>query len=218
MAKYIFIGDIHGKVDQVERALAMEGQKIFVGDFIDSFDKTPAEHSKCYSLVLEAIDKGEAQAIFGNHELSYLPVVGGRHRCPGWDYARKQVVEQYKDQIMTKFKPYVLLDESFLVTHAGLTKQIWDKYNLETGKIGQFLAEGWANNNWRDPIHWIGWFRGGRDTTGGIFWCDWNAEFTPVPGLTQVFGHTAGKGIRQIEQSFCIDCLDRESTFLEMDL
>lgn len=55
---------------------------------------------------------------------------------------------------------------------------------------------------------------------GGLFWCDFRQEFEPVPGLTQVFGHTASGGdtIRRVADSYCIDCLDRSKEFLELEL
>lgn len=211
--KHTFIGDIHGKVEQVERALAKDGKKIFVGDFMDSWDRPWQSHSKCLELVLEAINKGEAEAIYGNHELSYLYP---HHKCSGWDAKRSLVMAQFKDQIEQLFKPYILLSPEFLVTHAGLTSQLWAKKHLTRENLEQRLIEAWPKMS--SFVHQIGHYRGGISGVGGIFWCDFSMEFNPIPELTQVFGHTAGDGIRQKGNSFCIDCLDKEDSFLEMDL
>lgn len=43
-------------------------------------------------------------------------------------------------------------------------------------------------------------------------------EFEAIPGLTQVFGHTRGNGIRQEGENFCIDCLDGKMEFLEIEI
>jgi len=60
------------------------------------------------------------------------------------------------------------------------------------------------------------------NTVGGIFWCDFNAEFEPIEGLNQIFGHTAGKNIRvrhtETSKNFCIDCLDHKHQFLETEI
>lgn len=213
--KYTFIGDIHGKVEQVERALALEGTKIFVGDFQDSFEYPPEAHAKCFDLVLDAIDTGEVEAIYGNHELSYL--MPNPHMCSGFDGQRLAMIKEREDAIRAKFKPYIFITPTFLVTHAGLTKQIWDKEHLTIDSLPQWLSEGWLADKYH-PVHHIGHYRGGFNSVGGIFWCDFKVEFQPIPGLTQIFGHTRGKGIRQVEQSFCIDCLDHESSFLEMEI
>ena len=210
--KYVFVGDIHGKVECVEAALAKEGKKIFVGDFIDSFTRSVKDHKKCYDLVFDAIDRGEAESILGNHELSYI---FSRHRCSGWNSKRDYLMKMYQKIILDKFKPFLLLNESFLVTHAGLTRQLWDRKKLVFKDLENVLINWWENLD--SPAHWIGRYRGGPDDFGGIFWCDFNMEFTPIPGLKQVFGHTPVKSIRQIDQSFCIDCLDKEHNFLELE-
>lgn len=211
--KYIFIGDVHGRVEHVERALAMDGKKIFVGDFVDSFDRPPIDQRKCIDLVLAAIKTGEAEAIPGNHELSYL--MPNTHMCSGFSGETRRLILEVKDEINTLFKPFLYLEDSVLVTHAGLTRDIWDKYNMTKDTMVQQLTEWWPNPD--SPMHWIGQIRGGPRYCGGTFWCDWR-EFTPVPDLTQVFGHTTGSNIRQKEQSFCVDCLGREPNLLTMEL
>jgi len=216
--KYLFVGDIHGKVEDVQLALKKgedEGRLvIFMGDFIDSFTRSALDHAECFDLVINAIKTGKARSILGNHELSYL--MGNPHRCSGYEYQRQKIMNLYKDDILKHFDPYILLAPDFLVTHAGLTKQIWDEFKMHEADLDTTL------HNWywdkTSPAHWIGRYRGGTAPVGGIFWCDWNAEFVEVPGLTQVFGHTAGKGIRQQGNSYCIDCLDRTTEFLSLDV
>ena len=211
--KYIFVGDIHGKVEQVERALAKDGQKIFVGDFMDSFDRSWQDHAKCLELVIEAITKNEAKAIYGNHELSYLNY---HHRCSGYDPKNLETMMRFRDQITATFKPFLLLASQLLVTHAGLTNQLWKQNKLDFNTLDARLTSWWDHNN--SPMHYIGSYRGGLNSVGGLFWCDFNHEFEPVKDLTQIFGHTAVRGIQRIENSFCIDCLDHEHSFLEMNL
>lgn len=211
--KYVFIGDVHGKVEQVERALAKEGKKIFVGDFMDSFDRPWQDHAKCLALVLEAIDKGEAEAIYGNHDLQYyIPF----HKCSGWSEYNQHTMLVNREEVEKKFKSYLLLSPEFLVTHAGLTNQLWKRKHLTFENLEQRLIEGWPKTS--SFVHQIGSYRGGFSSVGGLFWCDFNVEFSPIEGLTQVFGHTAGDSIRQRGSSFCIDCLDHKHDFLEMDL
>ncbi len=212
---YVFIGDVHGKVEAVREALAKPGKKIFVGDIIDSYDKTVSEHRECYRLILDAIKAGESECLFGNHELSYLmPTV---HRCSGWDQWRDALMRELSSELHTYFKPYILLRPDFLVSHAGLTNQLWKSFNCSVETLESKLQTWWDNQ--RSPAHFIGQIRGGFRDVGGLFWCDWNHEFQPVSGLTQVFGHTGGHGIRQVENSFCIDCLDHKPfLFLEMEI
>lgn len=214
--KYVFVGDIHGRWELVEKALAREGKKVFVGDFMDSFNRSPADMGKCLALVLAAIENGEAEAIYGNHDLAYIM---SRHRCSGNTHENRMVFQLYQQRIMEVFKPHLIIDKNVLVTHAGLTKQIWDAGKLTLSNMDKKLTAWWPKDiSPASPVHWVGRYRGGWDSVGGTFWCDWNGEFEPIPKLIQVFGHTAGNGIRRKEDSYCIDCLEREESFLEMDL
>ena len=111
--KYVFIGDIHGKVDAVKAALDKEGKKIFVGDFIDSYDHSIEDHKTCYDLVFDAIDKGDAEAIYGNHELSYI--VPDIHRCSGWNGERQMLMTHYSKMIQDRFKPFIFLNKTTLI-------------------------------------------------------------------------------------------------------
>lgn len=222
--KHIFVGDVHGKVEAVKEALSKEGKKIFVGDFMDSFEHDVQEHEECLQLVLKAIEAGEAEACFGNHELSYLMPF---HRCSGYTDDRAAVMRTYGDQLRKLFKPYIFVAPDFLVSHAGLTGHIWNEYRIERENLKETLEKWWENGAVKSsgqapkyrPIHWIGRTRGGINKVGGLFWCHFPNEFIPVKGLKQVFGHTRGSEIRRIEDNWCIDCLDfQKNTFLELDL
>jgi hypothetical protein len=218
MTKYVFVGDIHGQWERVEEALAKPGKKIFVGDFMDSFTRDVRAMERCLDLVIRAIKSGEAEAIFGNHELSYL--FPGTHRCSGYRLEHDAMMAQKRDDVLALFKSYIFINPEFLVSHAGLTELLWDNYmaGFPHAYRTAVLDAWWADVH--SPMHWIGYRRGGGHRTGGMFWCDFNSEFEPVEGLTQVFGHTRGNGIRRLGTSYCIDCLEdvRESKFLEMDV
>ncbi len=212
--KYVFVGDVHGKVECVEAALAKDGKKIFVGDFIDSYDRTTEDHKDCYDLVFDAIEKGEAEAIFGNHELSYI--LPHKHRCSGWSPERQLLMTHYGPTITKLFKPYIFLKPDLLVSHAGICNTLWEDEMLTMENMERVLQDWWPDVS--SAMHYIGKYRGGSAPYGGLFWCDFNVEFDPVPGLNQIFGHTRGKGLRQNDNAWCIDALDYGNEFLELDL
>lgn len=212
--KYTFVGDIHGQVEIIQKALQREGKIIFVGDLQDSFTRSHQDHSTCFELVLDAIEKGKAECVYGNHELSYLRP---KHRCSGYNYHRHKVIDSHKERINALFKPYLFLGDSFLVSHAGFTKDLWDNEDVTLENIQEKFAAWWPRIE--SPLHWIGQARGGPNYYGGIFWCDFEREFKPIPELIQVFGHSHGKGIRQKENAYCIDCLEPgDHSFLEMEI
>lgn len=212
--KYVFVGDIHGKIDLVKEALDRDGKTIFVGDFCDSFNRNLQDHEDCLVTVMDAIEAGKAEAIYGNHELSYLLPM---HQCSGYNKGMQFIVDQQKERIEKTFSKYIILPGNWLVTHAGM-HPIVHEYYTKSLSMADFV------NDPHTAAHWIGRSRGGPHTVGGIWWCDFNKEFESVPGLNQIFGHTASGGydIRlktgENSMNYCIDCLDRTVKFLELDL
>ena len=209
MTKYVIVGDIHGKPEQVEEALQRDGTVIFVGDFMDSFDRSVEDQVRALLLALDAVDVGKAKVIFGNHELSYLMP---EHECSGWTAAASVHMGHLKERMWKTMVPFVHLPGDFLVTHAGA-------HPLVLPHVDELAFADHAS-----PLHWIGRSRGGRDKVGGVFWCDFNREFVPTAGVNQVFGHTARggrNGIRRLNDTgfdYCVDCLDYKTDFLSLDL
>lgn len=227
--KYVFVGDIHGKWEAVEEALAKDGLKIFMGDIIDSYDRTYKDHEKCYDLVFAAIENGNAQCLYGNHELSYL--VPQIHRCSGYSRDYQRLIDSVQSSINKLFIYWMYNpDVNLLATHAGITNPLLQlsyenlEQNYVLAKIEDWLIDNIGADR-DNPCHWIGQDRGGRHNYGGIFWGDWLYHI-PIPGLLQVMGHTRGNGIRQkgkdLEEtgiSYCIDCLDETPyQFLTIEL
>lgn len=224
--KYTFVGDLEGKVARVEEALAKDGIAVFVGDITDARDPaiTHSDYISCYALICEAIIKGKAKACFANHELSYI--MPHKHAC-SWSHGQglKRLMDDINPIILQHFKPYHLIRPDFLVTHAGLTNQIWTRYGLTLENLSFKLDKWWMDSE--SPAHWIGDSRGGNNPVGGIFWCDYKEDFQPVPQLNQVFGHTRVKGIETWvttgevgeKTNYAIDCLNSSKPeFLELDI
>lgn len=186
---------------------------------MDSYNRSPEQHEQCLKLVLDAMKAEEpVECIYGNHELSYL--MPNPHQCSGYKYEHKQIMMKYREDIQKHFKPFIMLDKDFLVSHAGLTKDLWDNESLTLDNLSETLTKWWPDPY--SPMHQIGAARGGFKYYGGLFWCDFDREFKHVPGLTQVFGHSRGKQTRVIGEgehaSFCIDNLDSKLEFLNWEL
>ena len=220
--KYVFVGDIHGKVEQVQRALHMDGHKVFVGDFMDSFDRSPEDHREALVLALDAAEAGEATLLYGNHELSYMEP--NPHRCSGYKLAMEATILDNFKRIKDNFKPLFKPAEDWLVTHAGLHPDVNDMLQKPLMEMSEEDIQKEFYNR-ASPLHWIGHSRGGFNPVGGIFWCDFDREFIPVSGLNQIFGHTRQRqGMQKLVSkqdnavNYCIDCLDFHHKFLELDL
>jgi hypothetical protein len=205
--KTIVVGDIHGRQEIVEEILKETCNIVFVGDYVDSYDRSIGDQVECLRLVLDAINtsKGRVRGLKGNHEMSYLD---SSQKCSGYE----DVTQSHLTHIdMTPLLDYVWVDD-YLISHAGISQDLLD-HSKQTYQ--QYLDEGSFNQ--------IGYARGGMQPVGGLRWCDWFREFEPVEGLKQVVGHSGyrpesyRKGILEREGSYNIDCFQymREVLIIE---
>jgi len=206
----IIVGDLHGQVEIARRVLKVTKghyNVVFVGDYLDSFTRTPEEQFDTITTVVGAarFEPERVTALLANHERSYLY----DEPCAGWNSQTHELVNYYGDVFRETLKDYVWVGD-VLVTHAGVTlKAIPYKPDADDFRP---LVEEFLHGPYRNMV---GRARGGRDPVGGIYWCDFNHEFEPIPGIRQVFGHTRGNGIRTKGDNWCIDCLeDRDGAFL----
>ncbi len=220
MNKTLVIGDLHGDIELYMRMMLRFDMHniILVGDYLDSFKHTRKQQLELIELILKDINDGRVQALKGNHELSYL--MPKRMRCTGYASSFGAHLMPLFGDMHRLLKPYILMPElKILLTHAGLSKRLLP---TESNCLTDMnLLTMWLDQQVRDidygSVYNIGSARGGADDIGGIFWCDWDWDFTPIEGLTQIFGHTPGTSIRQKGDNWNIDCLQVKEEFLEID-
>jgi len=203
--KTVVVGDLHGQVEIVDTILNLCMPTIFIGDYMDSFHRNPEDQAMTLMKVLSAVKESEdIQALIGNHELSYLY---DEMVCSGYNTESQTYVNLLSNQMALYLDDYIY-HEGFLLSHAGISQELLDATDQT---LDVYLDEG----NYRD----IGRARGGRAPVGGLYWCDWNHEFEPVRGVSQIVGHTNGLGIRKKgSNNYCIDCLestDKAVLFIE---
>jgi len=225
MSKYLFIGDIHGDLKLVNFLLGnfSQYQLCFVGDIVDSLTFSPKDQVTCMQKILNS----SSILLRGNHDEGYL---FSQMRCSGWRSETEYLLKPFHDAIKAKSKYFLYLKEhSLLVTHAGLSKVLWDYVGLTMETLEETLTR-WTVTPSSSPLYWIGRSRGGRHSVSGLLWCDYNTDFEPIDGLKQVFGHTiwldihkdavrdgVTNGIRSIGNNYNIDCLQRQYSFLSFD-
>jgi len=201
----IVVGDIHGVYEIVDAVLALDQPVVFIGDYLDSFDRSIEDQFKAVTKVLRAVEDGRAVALKGNHEASYLEP---SMRCSGYNPKLQALLDSdfdkgrtVKKAIEHLLKPYHFA-EGFLISHAGVSNNV-----LKWTNIG--LQEYLDNGQFGD----IGWARGGSSRVGGLFWCDWDEEFVPVPEQPQIVGHSrrVGNVIGVKGNSYCIDVLEHNN-------
>jgi len=198
MNKTVFIGDLHGDLNRI---LHVEAEykgwdKVFVGDYVDSYYFTRKSQLLTLEKILLMVEREEAIALMGNHDLGYLYKGMG---CSGYSGVMESMLIHLKSKMWKHLKFYHLYkEENLLVTHAGLTSYLWKERGLTVQNLGENLEEWWRTPLDSSPFGWLGRERGGIDPVGGPFWCDFNKEFKPISQISQIFGHTGGRTARYL--------------------
>jgi len=211
--KYIFVGDTHGQVEIAEHVLKNypEYHKVFIGDYVDSFDRSVEDQLNLVGILLDAVEQREdITCLLGNHELSYLK---SGMRCSGFSPVTSTHLIHLKTDMLKYFKTHMYITDDILCTHAGGTAHVFDSKE----ELKECLQAD-------DPcLYDIGRFRGGSARYGGVFWCDFWSEYTPVGGLTQIVGHSAHRpssdtrGVTYKTGCYNIDCLQHSKELLTYD-
>jgi len=207
--KTVIIGDLHGRYEVVEEILTdpsfWDHNIVFIGDYLDSYDRKAIEQIHTLDLILEAIktSDGKVKALLGNHEMAYLD---RNMVCSG---NSNEVSVALISRDLSPLLSYLWLEDDILLTHAGISQNLLNNVDYS---LMEYLAAG--------EFKQIGYARGGRDAYGGLYWCDWWQEFEPVEGVRQVVGHSnyrpinADPGIVTKGENYNIDCLRRVNQVL----
>ena len=190
--KYLFIGDLHGNytlLKNIVNKFLDTHTLCFIGDYCDSFHFTITEQFACVRKVLELCEKHPDKiiALWGNHDYAYIHP---QFHCPGTDAGLRALLYPLMLNMHKHFKLWHYdEDANLLVTHAGLTDELWKEAGMRLDNFESIL-ERWSKDI-ESPLFWIGPGRYGNDRLGGILWSDYLKELKPITELIQVVGHTA---------------------------
>lgn len=221
MKTTLVIPDLHLQWEKAEKIIKAVGpdQTVFLGDYFDSFDETPQMVDEMTCWLTQSVKNPKRIHLVGNHDLHYM-YENHYFRCSGyeqWKYFH--INDIVKRKTWDKLKHYHILDNTWLLTHAGFHKE-YIPLNIQClaleNRTGMFKAiseyldqeirKGMRGESW---IFHAGQIRGGHQRYGGINWCD-SREFIPIKGLNQIFGHTHLDYIRWInvfekQKEMCVD-------------
>ena len=202
----LIIPDLHHRWHQAEKIISSVGadEVIFLGDYFDDFDDTAEMVSDTCEWLKDSVNKPNRIHLFGNHDVGYA-FSYATFKCSGYEQWKKFITQDMlTNKTWDKLQWYHVLDNRWLLTHAGLHKlnvpnpvlalsNDREKFlKAITDHLDVSIIEGFkaAANN---VPHWIfnaGRARWGQQRVGGITWCDYEREFLPVAGLNQIVGHT----------------------------
>lgn len=236
MEKTVVVGDIHGDVEKVEKILSINLPIVFVGDLLDSFNRSIDDQITCAKLIYDAaqVKDSRVQVLYGNHDFQYLHP---EHcKCSGYKALTQMRVDvELRSQLMTVPKSHVWVGK-WLVTHAGLTAQWLRNLGYQLGMIDtepyyvQDIEEKLSRKMDEDVMDPTSWFHQVSSANGGHYSLDgplWARPlpgfgFKPIPFIPQVFGHTSMSQGRfwEAHNYVCIDVLQKSDlvAIIEDDL
>ena len=206
-ARVAMLGDVQGRLDALNRALASLGVRpgrtvaeeswpadvtvVQVGDLVH---RGPASDAVVATADRHLRESGRWIQLLGNHEAAYLP--GGRWVVPGHEQLAAETVATIKRWYEDDVAQVAVAHDGMLVTHAGLTARRW--HALGEPATAEAAAQALNAQAHFDPYEA---FRAGWVITGttaadpGVIWTHptvelypgWQAE--PDVPFGQVHGH-----------------------------
>jgi len=229
--RHVIIPDVHEKSGRLDYILAEyddpETHFVLLGDYFDSFTHNISDVRRlCQWLNLAATQPEKFTLLLGNHDIQYL--VSRRHQCTGYqpDTAATLAMMLTRETCRV-FRYHYWIGPDILCSHAGLS-QPWvdDAFGVGDAPARPAVTEiqAWLDECAERILHSpnsgklvrntapdslftaVGRSRGGYGSAvGGLTWCDWNREFTPVQGLRQIVGHTQLTQPMSRDENWCID-------------
>ncbi len=205
--KTLIIPDIHTKFQIAESIIKSESPDsiVFLGDYFDAFNETEQDTHNTARWLATSLQQQNRIHLIGNHDLPYMadnPVF----LCSGFSESKKYIINLY-DIPWNKMHTYCYVGDH-LCTHAGVSKQFFEEHSTDT--LNEFMKQSTEDLKHIDDVNYLqkffraGVLRGGVHKNGGIVWCDYN-EFTDIPHIKQIFGHTRATNVRQNKNHICLD-------------
>jgi hypothetical protein len=204
--KALIIPDIHGRTfwkEPCEWAVKNNIQIIFLGDYFDPYNYegiTPEMAIENGKELGDFVNKNRELCItlIGNHDLEYLGYPwfpqGGRHSL------------KHQDEIINLLCRLPLqlayLEDNHLFTHAGISSRwgkvlidspYWDEDKSPDDNLNILLNKALVDKERKakDILSYVGYARGGYDSSGSCVWADVSetVQCKPFMYYIQVTGH-----------------------------
>lgn len=198
------IPDVHGRYNwkQFVSDNPMMDLTIFIGDYVDSFDKTNEEiESNLLDIIQFKKDNmDKIILLYGNHDCQYAlsqpTAFKNKYGCSGYrpdaHFKLYDIFNENKDlfQAAYQYKEHIW-------THAGIHRGWYEMrfipefnrhFEYFQGSIADMLNEAFKFE--LSSLFDVGYARWGSKPVGGIFWADKNeTSHKPLKGYHQIVGH-----------------------------
>lgn len=209
---YLILPDLHLNFRRAEYFISKikTDKVIFLADYFDDYGDSPKQARETAIWLKSSLKQENRIHCAGNHDLPLYAASRYAKSCSGYTQEKDNAVNEilnYHDWRQLKWFCWV---DNFLISHAGLSPHFC-KYNTKK-EINEFLEKEQQVANKKimeiNGSHWFfqaGLARGGNQVVGGLTWLDFNCEFTPIEGISQLVGHTVQKEPTWIGNNLCLD-------------
>lgn len=201
--KTLIIPDLHLRWRLAQKVIKNfpHDQVIFLGDAFDDFGDTPERNAEMAEWLTDFMRQPNHITLMGNHDVAYA-YYGRNSYCSGYSHLKREAILQklpvgeYRDR--AKFYHY---EHGFLFSHAGFKYQLYKELRqyitknnspedvLKVLEIKSQNLRADLEIDRANPLTEVGWARNGSQPHGGLTWCCFK-EFSPIPNVSQIFGHT----------------------------
>jgi len=207
--KSLIIPDIHNNHTLAETIIGKvkPDHTYFLGDYFDNFDDTYEEIAETADWLSWSVYQKDRTHLMGNHDVHYRFAANSGIRCGGYEQAKSVIIEnRVKPEHWKQIKFFAYVGD-WLLSHAGIHPYWIDAGKLRNDEPVIISKDDLTKKLERDSIdcitqlekgktHWFvvaGWARSRSPFVGGLLWCDFNEEFSPLRGIHQIIGHTPSR-------------------------
>ena len=191
----VVVPDTHGL--SPEELGVVHTSFIHLGDFWDSFDIPFERQVESFFAWMSLLEKTDSVCLWGNHDYHYFDL-DPKYRCTGFQQENMFKIRNYLQTYQKLFR-FAVEKEGVLLTHAGVTKQLWDQLQQpELSVLVEILNEA------PKEVFYISKKNGGKDPYSGSLWLR-PCEYEEIP-FKQVVGHTFHEAPTTYGNLTVVDC------------
>lgn len=219
MPTYNIIGDIHGRTNWKE-LVDEDCINVFVGDYFDPYTFIPfveLQHNFQEIIDLKKRLPDKVIMLYGNHDYEYLP--GITEESSRYDSLNASKITNLLTENETMFYGVAYaIEESYIVTHAGITKPWIRKYLPEAidylpSKMAEAINTLWLNNKsafgFRENAEPFDYY--GESIDHSPIWVRpislGHCNIYKRTNVIQIVGHSHVQTITEDDNAIFVDCL-----------
>lgn len=192
----LVISDVHLRHEKVERIIAKipHDDIVFLGDFFEWGGDTIEQNVECAKWLNHSLAQKNRIHLISNHDHVFI-TNNMAYACSSTTPEKVAAVRDVLDHSLLSTMMYWYFKDDIFFSHAGLTGRVLPRIGADWNSIREWLL--FQREVFRlnpgdlDNVYTkIGRARGGTHEAGGLLWCHFWSEFSPIPGLNQIFGHT----------------------------